>query len=61
MATKSILKTVHIKERKSAIALVNALENAKGKSAQKVKFKRMPSEVSREDVRTMFGAQNDRV
>lgn len=55
MATKSILKTVHIKERKSATALVNALENAKGKSAQKVEFQRMPSEASREEIRAMFG------
>ena len=61
MATKSILKTVHIKERKSASALVNALENAKGKSAQKVEFKRMPSDASRDEIREMFGARNDRV
>ena len=31
MATSSILKTVSIRDRKSARALVNALENAKGK------------------------------
>lgn len=61
MATKSILKTVHIKERKSATALVNALENAKGKSARKVKFQRVPSEASREEIKAMFGAKDDRV
>lgn len=59
MATKSILKTVYIKERKSVNALVNALENAKGKSAQKVTYQRMPSEASRDEIRAMFGAKND--
>lgn len=61
MATKSILKTVHIKERRSATALVNALENAKGKTARKVTYQRMPSEASREEIRAMFGAEDDRI
>lgn len=61
MATKSILKTVHIKDRKAAVALVNALENAKGKTSQKVTYQRMPSEASRDEIRAMFGVQNDRV
>lgn len=61
MATKSILKTVHIKERKSALALANALEHAKGKAAQKVSFNRTPSEASRDEIRAMFGVKNDRV
>lgn len=61
MATKSILKTVHIKERKSAVALINALENAKGKSFETVTFQRMPSVASRKEIRDIFGVKNDRV
>lgn len=61
MATKSILKTIHIKEHKAALALVKALENAKGKSEQPVYFKRRASDASRDEIRKMFGAANDRV
>lgn len=56
MATKSILKTIHIKEPGAAAALVRALENAKGKSEKEVTFKRTPSEASRTDIQKMFGA-----
>lgn len=55
MATKSILKTIHIKEPGAAAALVRALENAKGKSEKEVTFKRTPSEASRTDIQKMFG------
>ena len=61
MATKSILKTIHIKERGAAITLVRALENAKGKSEKKVEFKRTPSEASRSDIQKLFGVQDDGV
>lgn len=61
MATKSILKTIHIKERSSANALVNALESASGKTTKDVTMKRSYSEASRDDIRKMFGAQNDGV
>ena len=55
MATKSILKTIHIKNRRSALALVRALENAKGKAKKEVHFKKMYSTASREEIRNMFG------
>lgn len=55
MATKSVLKTVDIKTRTSALALVNALENAKGKSSQPVKNNRTFSDASREEIKKMFG------
>lgn len=54
MATKSVLKNVDLKTRKSATALVNALENAKGKSAQPVVKQRTFSDASREEIRKMF-------
>ena len=59
MATKSILKTIHIKDRRSIQALVRALEHAQGKSAQPVKFQRSVSEASREEIKKMFGAKDD--
>lgn len=55
MATKSVLKNVDIKTRTSALALVNALENAKGKSAKPVVTKRTFSDASREEIKKMFG------
>ena len=55
MAIKSVLKTINIKSRKSALALVNALENAKGKHAQPVVKTRTFSDASREEIRKMFG------
>ncbi len=55
MATKSVLKNVNIKKRTSALSLVNALENAKGKSAQCVKKTRVFSDASRGEIHKMFG------
>lgn len=54
MATKSVLKTVDVKNRNSALALVNALENAKGKHAQHVFKVRTFSDASKEEIRKMF-------
>lgn len=55
MATKSILKTIQIKETGAASALVRALENAKGKSEKEIAFYRAPVELSRSDIQKMFG------
>lgn len=55
MATKSVLKNIDIKARTSALALVNALENAKGKSSQPVVSNRTFSDANREEIRKMFG------
>ena len=58
MATKSILKTILIKEREPAAALVSALENAKGKAEKDVKMRRTHSDASRSDIQKMFGAND---
>ncbi len=55
MATKSVLTNIDIKTRNSAFALVNALENAKGKHAQHVVKARTFSDANREEIRKMFG------
>ena len=56
MATKSVLKNIDVKSRETALALANALENAKGKHAQQVKKTRTFSDASREEIQKMFGA-----
>ncbi len=61
MATKSILKDINIKDKKTVAALVNALEHASGKKAQDVKRERSYSEASRAEIKKMFGGSNDRV
>ena len=57
MATKSILKTIHIKSPKSANRLVSALENASGKSYEIVKLTRPASDASRNEISKMFGQE----
>lgn len=54
MATKSILKTIHIKSPRAARNLAAALENAQGKHAKEVHLSKGCSEASREDIRKMF-------
>lgn len=56
VATKSVLKNIDVKTRNSAVALVNALENAKGKHAQQVVKTRTFSDANKEEIRKMFGA-----
>lgn len=58
MATKSVLKSINIKDKKSALSLVRALENAQYKGRQIVKQDRAISEASREEIRKMFGAKS---
>lgn len=55
VATKSVLKNIDIKTRDSALALVNALENAKGKHTQFVKKNRTFSDAGRDEIHKMFG------
>ena len=55
MATKSILKNVDIKSRNAALALVNALENARGKSSATPDKTRTFSTATRDEIRKMFG------
>lgn len=61
MATKSVLKNVIIKDRRSAYALVRALENAGGKQSQEVSMSRTCKELDRNDVRKIFGGNDGRV
>lgn len=61
MATKSILKTIYIKNRKSAAALIQALENADGKQQKEPVMKRSYQTASREEIRSMFGDSHDRI
>lgn len=55
MATKSILKNINIKSRKTSTSLVNALENASKKGTKKIEYSRGISAASSEDIRKIFG------
>ena len=56
MATKSFLKNIVIKNRKSANSLVSALENAEKKGKKKIKNnKAVQTITNKETIKKMFG------
>lgn len=55
MATKSIYKTVHIKDGKSAKKLVRALDEAEASPGCKVSYSRSVSDANADEVKKMFG------
>ena len=57
MATKSILKTVYIKDNESARRLVSALENADRKGAEPVKFRRSYAMATEKEMQEMFSKE----
>ena len=59
MATKSILKTIHIKQRKPALSFIRALENASGKAKKDIVMSRGYSDASRAEIAKMFGTEVD--
>lgn len=55
MATKSFLKEIIIKDKKSAESFINALENAENKKAKKVRINKMVEDVTdSERIRKIF-------
>lgn len=55
MATKSFLKNIAIKDRKSAERFISALENAENKKSKKVKINKMVEDVTdSERIRKIF-------
>ncbi len=55
MATKSFLKNIVIKDRKSAERFISALENAENKKSKKVKINKMVEDVTdSERIRKIF-------
>lgn len=54
MATKSILKNIIIKNKKTCYSLINALENAQDKTAKKVNFSKGYYNASKEDIDKIF-------
>lgn len=61
MATSSIMRNVRIKDQKLVKNLVVALENAKETSDDKVELKRPYYEMTTEDIKKVFGENNDRI
>lgn len=57
MATKSFLKDIVIKDKKSAEAFVSALENAEKKGRKKINFNTAVKTIEdKEAIKKMFGA-----
>lgn len=55
MATKSFLKNIVIKDKKSASAFLEALENAEGKKRKNVKIDRLVEDVEdNETIKEIF-------
>ena len=55
MATKSFLKEIIIKDKKSAENFINALENAENKKAKKIKINKMVEDITdKERIRKIF-------
>jgi len=55
MATKSFLKNIVIKDKKSASKFIDALEKAENKKAKKVNFDKMVEDVTdSEQIRKIF-------
>ena len=59
MATKSILKTILIKNRESAYAFARAIEKAKKKGEKDTIIADNHSDVAREDIQSMFRDTED--
>ena len=58
MATKSILKSVNIKNKGAALSLARAMENAHSKKSIPVKMSRPVSEATEDEIMQMFGDKN---
>lgn len=55
MATKSIYKSVSIKNRSLGNGLVSALENAKNKKAKQVLISKKVVDIKKDKIREIFG------
>lgn len=55
MATKSILKSVVIKEKKSYLLLAKALERASGTQPPVVEYSKMVKSVAKSDIKKVLG------
>lgn len=56
MATKSIMKNIDIKKKKSCHAFVLALEHAKNKKSKRVHMSRACKEIKGEKIKEIFGS-----
>lgn len=55
MATQSILKSIFIRDKKSARDLVNALEKCEKKSVKKVEMSKPVKKVEKKDIVNFWG------
>lgn len=55
MATKSIIKSIDIRDKKLCQTFVSALENAKEKKSKEVSLSRTFTEIKGEKIKELFG------
>ncbi len=61
MATSSIFKEIKPKNKRSIVRLVSALERSRVSAASDVRMSRPVSDMSKDEIRKVFGKDNDRV
>jgi len=59
MATKSFLKNIDIRNRKSCSKFVSALENAQNKSGEEVVMSKRVNIVKKADIKKFFGVADE--
>lgn len=55
MATKSILKSIFIKDKHMSRTLTNALEQAQNKASKEVVFQKAVRDIKGDDIKKIFG------
>lgn len=61
MATKSIFKTVNVRNASLSRRLLNALEQAKDFSEKETKMSKSYTSIGKDDVKKLFGEEDDGV
>lgn len=59
MATSSFLKTINLQGRKQSQDFIKALEKSKEKREKEVRMSRPASDMSREEIRKLFGTKRE--
>ena len=54
MATKSFLKTVHVRDRAFAKKLIDALEHAESKRSIEVEFSKPVKDIPKDKIKALF-------
>jgi len=59
VATKSFLKNIDIRNKRSCFKFVSALENAQNKSGEEVIMSKSVNIINKDDIKKFFGVANE--